>query len=123
RARPAGRRQRSTELEPVLGRDAAGGDRHEAGEARLGGERVVVRRVEPPFGDVEADGKQLPFRREEKAELGFLDEVVGEGAEALEALDRFLRDLNRLSSRRGRAQVVGAVEEAASALDNVAQAQ
>ena len=72
------RRQRSPELEPVLVRDLAGRDRQEARQPRFGGEGVVVRGVEPAVGDVEADREQLPLGVEEEAELGLLDQVVGE---------------------------------------------
>ena len=61
RALPVGR-ERASELEPVLVRDLPGGDRDEARQPRLGGQRVVVRRVEPSVGDAEADREEPPLR-------------------------------------------------------------
>ena len=47
---PGGAGERPAELEPVLARHVAAGDGQEAGQARLGGEQVVVGRVEPAGG-------------------------------------------------------------------------
>ena len=88
RALPPARRQRPPEPEPVLGRDLARGDRHEAGQPRLRGQQVVVRRVEPAVGDVEADREELPLGVEEKLEVHLFDEIVGQRREPLGALDR-----------------------------------
>ena len=70
-------------------------DRHEAGESSFRRQRVVVRIVEAPVGDAEANREQLPLGIEEESKLGLFDEVVSQRAEALAALDQLLGKLSR----------------------------
>ena len=83
--------QGAPELEPVVVRDRARRDRHEARQARFRREDVVVRAVEPAVGHAESDREQLPLAAEQKAELDLLDQVVREHAETLRPIDQLLR--------------------------------
>ena len=56
------RRDRAAETEPVAGRNVALGDRDEAREPRLGGEKIVATRVEGAVGHPIADRQQLARR-------------------------------------------------------------
>ena len=88
RAQRAGRRQRSSEPEPVIGRNLARGDREEAGQAGFRCERVVVRRIEPSLRDVVSDGEELTYWIEQEIEFGFLDQVVGQHGQSLGPFDQ-----------------------------------
>ena len=87
RPRRAARRQRASELEPVLVRHLAERDRHVAGEACFRREDVVVGVVETAVDDVVADREELALLVEEEAELDLFEQVVGEGGEAVGAFD------------------------------------
>ena len=63
------RRDGAAEVEPVARRDVALGDRDEAREPRLGGEKIVAARVERALGHPIADREQLAVAVEQKAEL------------------------------------------------------
>ena len=91
RARGTGRRHGPSQFEPVLVGDLTGGDSDKTGEAGLGRQCVVVGAIQPPVGDAEANGEELPLAVEEKAELGFLDEVVGQLRQPDGAIDELLR--------------------------------
>ena len=67
------RRHEPAQLEPVLLRHMPHGDGDEAGEPRFRRQRVVIRRVAPPFGDVVADREQMSLAIEEKVELGAVE--------------------------------------------------
>ena len=88
----AGRRLRAAQPEPVVLRDLADRDRQEAGQTRFGGQRVVVRLVEAPVADVEADREEPARRLEEEREVGLVDQRV---ELMLEPLDRARPDRRR----------------------------
>ena len=71
------RRHQPAQLEPMLLRDVPHGNRDEAGEPRLGCERVVVGRIAPALGDVVADGKQMTLPIEQEVHLGGVDKGAG----------------------------------------------
>ena len=66
RAHPGGG---TAEVEPVPRRNITLGDRHEAGKAGFGGQKVVAAGVERPLGDQKADRQQLAGGIEQEAEL------------------------------------------------------
>ena len=70
------RGHRAAQLEPVLLWHLPRGDGDEAGQPRLGRQRVVTARVEAPFCDVVADGKQMALMVEQKIEIRFADELL-----------------------------------------------
>ena len=82
-------RERAAEVEPVLLRHLALRDREEAGDARLGGEQVVARDVEPPrplgVGEAVADREQPALRVVEEAEVHLRDERLGARGERQQA--------------------------------------
>ena len=61
--------ERAPHAEPVIDGDAVGGDRHEAGQPRLGGQEIVVRIVELARVGMVADGEQLTLLVVEKTEV------------------------------------------------------
>ena len=71
------RRQRPAEPEPVVGRDVALGDRKEAGQPGLGGEQVVVARIQRAVADPEPDREQLAGRVEQEAEVHLAEQLIG----------------------------------------------
>jgi len=62
---------------PVGGRDVALGDGDEARQAGLGGEEIVVVRIEPALGNPVADGEELARRVVEEAETPWRKELGG----------------------------------------------
>ena len=70
RPEPAGAAdERPAELEPVPPGHLAAGDGQEAGQARLGGQQVVVAPSSRPCGEVVADREQVPLRVVEEPEV------------------------------------------------------
>ena len=68
----------------MVGLDVPLGDGDEAGEPRLGGEQVVVTRIERTLPDAEADREQLADRVEQEPEIHRRDQplrLVGEGVQ------------------------------------------
>ena len=79
--------------------DLPDGDRDEAGQPRLGRQRVVVGAVEPPVGDAVPDREQPPLAVEEEAELHFLDEDRRPAPPGACPVDQFLGFGARLDRR------------------------
>ncbi len=72
-------RQRAAEPEPVVRGDIALGDRQEAGQAGLGGEEVVVARIQRAVADPKPDREELAGRVEQEAEVRLPEELLGLG--------------------------------------------
>ena len=88
------------EAEPVTRGQVAVRDRHEAREARLGGEQVVAARVEVAFLDAVSDREQLALRIEQEIEAHRRGDGPRRRGEPVEALRESLG-----AARRGRLHV------------------
>jgi hypothetical protein len=74
----ADRRERSAEMEPVLGRHIALGDGKKARQPGLGGQQVVPAGIERAVGHAIADGEELARWIEQELEVHGLDHLFGE---------------------------------------------
>jgi HAMP domain-containing protein len=71
-----GYRDRAAQRKPVLARHLPAGHRQEARDAALGREKIVMRVVQSPDGQVVTDGKQMPVRVIEEAKIHRATELV-----------------------------------------------
>ena len=69
--------ERSAQPEPVVRRHIALGDRDETGQAGLGGEQVVVARIQRAFQHAVPDREQLARRVEEEPEVHLVEVPIG----------------------------------------------
>ena len=99
------RRHRAREPEPVHGRHVTAGDRDEAREPGLRGEKIVTALVERSVGDPVADGEELTGPVEQEFEIHSVEEITGAALDLLETFQQALggsrRALERLDGRRG----------------------
>ncbi len=83
-----GARQLPSEMEPVVDRDVVLGDRHVAGQPRLGGQEVVVRGVQRVAGELVSDGEERPLPVVEEAEVHRVRVAARGGGQRLQASDQ-----------------------------------
>ncbi len=83
----AGPGEQTAEREPALLRQLALGDGDEIAQAGFGGQQIVVAGIHPAFGDVVADGQQMPFLVEQEliVHLGEFAADPGQGVESADA--------------------------------------
>ena len=98
----ADRREHASEPEPVVGGDVPPGDRDEAGEPGLGGEQVVVARVQRALADAEPDREQLAGRVEQEAEVHLPEQAMRAVGDRLEAPGKQHRIPGSIPHERGR---------------------
>ena len=72
--------------------DVALGDREEAGEASLGGEEVVVARIERPVPDPKPDREEFAGRIEQEAEVHLPEELLGSVGDGRESSNEHRRN-------------------------------
>ena len=91
------------------GRHVTAGDRDEAREPGLGGQKIVPALVERSVGHPVADGEELPGPVEQELEVHSVEEIAGAALDLLETFQQALggsrRALERLEDRRGAAPV------------------
>ena len=96
-------RQRTAEPEPVIRGDIPLGDRQKASEACLGGEEVVVARIQRALLDPKTDREELAGRVEQEAEVHLPEKplgLVGDRLQSPHERRRSRRSAARFADRR-----------------------